>query len=105
MEQCLGIPANNYTEFDEKCHARGFVDSGMQQISQLLKVAIMERNYVLGMQCSNIRATTTINFQPMDFGKLFKCIKSKTRPTTTKETCCPLIKSNDVRIGQTSERG
>lgn len=92
LEQYLGIPADQPTEFDEQFHARVYVDSDMQQISQLMQVAIMRRNYVLGMAYSKIGAKTTMNYQPMDLGKFFKCIKSKTRTTTTQGTDCPLRK-------------
>ena len=65
---------------------------GMQKISQLLQVAIMEKKYVLGMQHSKIGAKTTMNFQPIDVGHIFKCIKSKTRSTYAQETDFLLIK-------------
>ena len=72
LEQYLGIPADQPTEFDEQFHARVYVDSDMQQISQLMQVAIMRRNFVLGMQYNKIGAKTTMNYQPMDLGKFFK---------------------------------
>ena len=43
----------------------------------------MERNHILGMQHSKIGSKTTMNFQPIDLDKIFKCIKSKTRSTST----------------------
>ena len=92
LEEYCGIPADQETEFDEEFHARVFVDSDMQQIAQLLQLAIMERNHRLGLQYNKIGAKTTMNFQPMDLGKFFKIIKYKTRTVTTDGTNCPLRK-------------
>ena len=92
LEQNLGIPSNYPTEFDEKWDARVHVDSNMQKTSQLLKVSIIDKNCVLGMQCSKIGAKSTMNFQPIDLGKIFKFIKSKTRSITIQGKDYPLIK-------------
>ena len=81
MEQYLIIFANNSIEFDEKYRSRVFFDSEMQKTSELLQVAIMEINYVLGMQHRKIGAKTTMEFEPMDLGEFCKCITSKTIPT------------------------
>ena len=89
----MGVPANYLTEFDEKCHARVFVDLGMQQTSQLLQVSSIERNYILGMQHSKIGAKTTMDFQPIGLGKISKCVKFKIRSTSMQVTDCLLRKS------------
>ena len=52
----------------------------------------MERSHVLGMQHRKIRAKTTMNVQPMDLGKKFKCIKSENKSISTQETDCSLRK-------------
>ena len=77
----------------------------MQVISDLLKVTIMGKNHVLRMQCGNIGAKTTFNFQPMDVGKFFRCIESKTRLTSTQENDCPLRKLMTASLDKLNSEG
>ena len=92
LEPYLGIPSCHPTEFDKRHYARVFVDQEMQKIFKLLQVAVMERNYILGTQHIKTGANTTMNFQPMNLSKIFKCAKSKTRSSSTQGTDCPLGK-------------
>ena len=66
---------------------------------------IVERNYVLGIECSKIGAKTTINFQPMCLGKFLKCVKSKTRSTSVERKEVPIRKVTILGVDELQREG
>ena len=71
LEQYLGIPANHPAEFEEKYHARVYVDSDMQQIAQFLQASIMGE--IARWECNMAKLGQTHNeFSTCGFRQFFQ---------------------------------
>ena len=71
------------------------VESGMQKIVMIVENDSIKRNYKLELLLNNIEAKTTILYQPIDTGELFKIIRYQSRHSTIKESVSPLRKKLD----------